>query len=141
MKAQQIPYTKKALFLCSVLMTGLFLLSPYALANNHARQGGFTGPTSAQGGFTGPGPNLIGVMQAKQLPDDTWVTLKGHILRHEGKDIYVFKDKSGEARIDIDDDAWGGLHISPQDFVELVGKVDKDWGGVEIEVEIVRKAR
>ncbi len=139
MKTTRTSYTSKALLLCSMLLAGMVFLAPSSFANQHG--GGFTGPSVQGGGFTGPGPDAVTVMKAKQLADDTWITLTGHILRHEGKDIYVFKDSSGEARIDIDDDAWGGIHISPQDKVVLVGKVDKDWGGVEIEVKTVRKAQ
>ncbi len=132
----------KKMLLVPILLCGLVLISAESFADNHGQAGGFTGPAStAQGGFTGPGPAALSVKQAVELADDTWITLKGHIVRHEGEDIYLFKDSSGEARVEIDDDAWGGQHIGPNDFVELVGKVDKDWGRVELEIERVRKAQ
>ncbi len=107
--------------------------------NNNS--GGFSGPSGMQGGFSGPGPQLMTVTQAAQQADDTWVTLKGNIIHHDGDEKYTFKDASGQGIVEIDHDKWGGQHIAPTDTVELITKVDKDWGHVELEVESVRKVQ
>ncbi len=100
----------------------------------------YAGP-SVQGGFTGPGPVLMTAQEAAKQKDDTWVTLRGKILNHQGDDMYTFQDSSGQGLVEIDDDAWLGQTINPQDIVELVVEVDKDWGHVELDVKTIRLAK
>ncbi|MDR1935344.1 MAG: NirD/YgiW/YdeI family stress tolerance protein, partial [Candidatus Accumulibacter sp.] len=59
------------------------------------------------------------------------------IIRHLGKDKYLFKDATGEITVEIDDDEWGGQTITPDDLVELQGEIDKEWRRVEIDVDRV----
>lgn len=109
--------------------------------------GGFTGTGQAAdgnagrpgGGFTGPGPALVTVKQAREMRDDTHVTLRGKIVQHLGKDKYLFKDETGSIHVEIDDDEWMGQTVSPDDTVELYGEVDKDWNSVEIDVKRLTK--
>ncbi len=102
---------------------------------------GFNGPSSTRGGFSGPGPQIMTIKEASQQADDTWVTLKGNIIHHGGDEKYTFRDASGQGIVEIEDDAWAGQHIVPTDTVELITKVDKDWGHVELEVENIRKVQ
>ncbi len=111
-----------------------------AHASDKGQGGGFSGP-SKHGGFSGPGPKVVTIMEASKLADDTWITLKGNIIERAGEDKYSFKDASGQGIVEIDNDKWGGLHINPTDIVELITKVDKDWGFTELEVESVRKVQ
>jgi uncharacterized protein (TIGR00156 family) len=99
-------------------------------------QGGFvadTGRSTASGGFT--------VEEAKALRDDIPVQLQGNIVRALGDEKYVFRDASGEIVVEIDDDIWRGVTVSPNDRVEIRGEIDKDFPGfpVEIEVDAVKK--
>lgn len=96
-------------------------------------QGGFGGPV-AQSGFTGT-TSTVTVEQAKQLPDDAWVTLRGNITQRLTEDNYIFKDSTGEIQVDIDHDKWLGQKVSPTDLVEITGEVDKDWSKTEIDVK------
>lgn len=129
---------KKTLIIATTLLA---LGSTAALA----QQGGYTGPsaTAAQkGGFAGP--KVTGAMtvdQAKQMRDDTKVTLRGNVIKHLGDDKYLFKDSSGEITVEIDDEDWRGITVGPNDLVEIYGEVDKDWNSVEIDVDVVRKAK
>ena len=110
-----------------------------------ANQGGFSGPSSAStqqtqsGGFVGPNGSSTTVASAKSLRDDTWVTLRGNIIERISDDLYVFKDASGTINVDIDHKRWQGVTVTPQDTVEIQGKVDKDWNSVEIDVKQIRK--
>lgn len=105
--------------------------------------GGFTGPeaTMQQGGFTGPGPALTTVEAAKSMPDDSWITLKGNIVQHNGKNRYVFRDATGDIEVKIDREAWNGQNISPTDVVEMRGEVDKDWNEVHIDVKRISRVQ
>lgn len=80
------------------------------------------------------------VAQAKKAMDDTPVTLKGKIVRQIDKDEFIFKDSTGEIKIDVEDHAWQGQNITPKNSVILQGKVDKnDFGQSEIDVYSIQK--
>jgi len=125
-------------------MKTLFLfLAALALAGTAAAQtapaGGFTGNTdTARGGFTGP-VSLVTAAQAKNLRDDSKVTLRGTIESHLGGNNYLFKDASGTVPVEIKAKRWQGQAVSPQDQVQIDGEVDVDHGGVEIEVKRLHK--
>ncbi|MDR3104189.1 MAG: YgiW/YdeI family stress tolerance OB fold protein [Yokenella regensburgei] len=108
-----------------------------------AQDGGFSGPgaqsTTTQGGFVAPVSSVTTATNARTLADDTWVTLKGNIEQRTGDEAYLFRDKSGSIRLDIDDKRWNGLTLSPQDTVEIQGKVDKDLNDVKIDVKQITK--
>ncbi len=111
-----------------------------------AAQGGFTGPNAAQtqnqtqqGGFVDANASLTTAAKAKDLKDDSWVKLRGNITERLSDDRYVFRDASGTVNVEIDDKRWNGQTISPQDKVEIQGKVDKDWNEFEIEVKQINK--
>ena len=81
--------------------------------------------------------NAITTEAAKSLPDDTKVVLRGTIQKHLRKDYYEFRDESGTVTVEIDDDDWHGLIVSPDDRVELRGEVDRDFNSMKIEVEFI----
>lgn len=91
-----------------------------------------------QGGFYDESKVVKTVKDALNAEDNTPVLLEGQIVSQIDEDEYTFKDASGETvTVDIDHKAWKGQTINPQDIVKLRGKVDKDWGKVEIEVRDV----
>lgn len=104
--------------------------------------GGFTGPTMAtdapRGGFTGP-VTVTTAAQAKTLPDDTKVTLRGSIESHLGGKNYMFKDVSGSVVVEIKEKHWAGQSVAPQDTVQLDGEVDRDHNTVTVETEHLKK--
>ena len=88
---------------------------------------GMSGAASAQmnGGFQGPGLQPMSVADALKLNDDTAVVLVGQIERSLGDEKYLFKDASGSVTVEIDNEDWRGLTVTPQDPVILNGEVDK----------------
>jgi uncharacterized protein (TIGR00156 family) len=119
----------------------LFLAAGF-VSQATAAQGGFQGGGSANsGGFSGPGISISTVQQAVSMRDDSHVILRGNILRHLGKDKYLFKDATGSVNVEIDNDKWQGQTITQDDTVELYGEVDKDWNSVEIDVDKVVKLK
>lgn len=110
-----------------------------------AQQGGFLAPnaqqtqTTAQGGFSGPSAALTTVDKVKSLSDDTWVVLQGNIEQRVSDDTYTFRDATGTLTVEIDKKRWNGQTITPQDKVQLEGKVDKDWSNVEVDVKSIKK--
>ncbi|PKH23514.1 TIGR00156 family protein [Enterobacterales bacterium CwR94] len=108
-----------------------------------AQNGGFVDaqgkPQATQGGFQGPAGSKATVAQAKEMKDDSWVTLQGNIVQRVGDEDYTFKDQTGEIRVEIDHKRWNGQTISPNDKVEITGELDKDWNSAEIDVKQIRK--
>lgn len=113
-----------------------------------AQTGGFVDPnakatlsetTTAAGGFKGPSGNKATVKEAKNFSDDTWVILTGNIEKRIGGNDYIFRDGTDSVNVEISDKRWNGQTITPQDTVEIEGKVDKDWNSVEIDVKRITK--
>lgn len=119
--------------LAAALALTLMLGASAALAKGP--DGGYT----QGGGFTGPGPALATVKQAKDMRDDTPVTLRGHIIRQLGDELYEFKDDTGTINVEIDHKRWRGQNVGPNDLVEISGEVEKDWSELEIDVKRIIK--
>lgn len=84
--------------------------------------------------------NVMTIEQAKGLPDDAYVTLQGNIIQKTGDEEYIFQDAAGDTvAIEIDDDDWDGVDVTPNDLVEIQGQVDKGWTSMEIEVDTISK--
>lgn len=104
---------------------------------------GLSGNAMAQvktGGFNGPSAITTASKAAdvNNMKDDTQVILVGKIEKSLGNEKYLFSDASGSLTVEIDDDDWNGLNVTPQDTVELVGEVDKDmFGPAEVDVDRV----
>ncbi|PLY37263.1 TIGR00156 family protein [Pectobacterium carotovorum] len=106
--------------------------------------GGFVNPeTSAvgihKGGFIDQQSSLTTVDKAKDLRDDSWVTLSGNIEKRIGDENYLFRDATGTMEVEIDHKRWNGQMISPTDKVEIQGELDKDFNSVELDVKQIRK--
>ena len=105
-------------------------LSTSALAS------GFTGPQQA-GGFQGPGLAPSSVADALKLNDDTPVVLVGQIEKSLGDEKYLFKDASGSVTVEIDNEDWRGVTVTPKDTIVIQGEIDKDFFKTEIDVDSV----
>lgn len=73
------------------------------------------------------------------MKDDSWVKLRGNITQRLSDDRYTFRDETGTVNVEIDHKRWNGVTVSPQDKVEIRGKVDKEWNDFEIDVKQVIK--
>ncbi len=90
----------------------------------------FTFISQANAQFEGPrAPSLAPttVEQALTMNDDTKVVLTGKIVNNLGDEKYTFKDSTGEITIEIDDEDWRGIKVTPDDTLEIVGEVDKEF--------------
>jgi uncharacterized protein (TIGR00156 family) len=66
------------------------------------------------GGFQGPGISDSTVADALKLPDDTPVVLKGKIEKSLGNEKYQFSDGTGVIVVEIDNEEWRGLTVTPE---------------------------
>jgi uncharacterized protein (TIGR00156 family) len=111
-----------------------------------AAEGGFNGPSATpaqtqtqRGGFVDNNANLTTAAKVKDQKDDSWVKLRGNITERLSDDRYLFRDTTGTVNVEIDHKRWNGQTITPQDQVEIQGKVDKEWNEFEIDVKQVIK--
>lgn len=120
-----------------ILIASVFVLT--AALSVSVSAAGFNGPVSAQnaGGFKGPGLQTSTVKQAMSFSDDTPVVLIGKIERSLGDEKYLFTDKTGSVTVEIDNDDWRGVTVTPNDTIVIEGEVDKDFFKTEIDVDIV----
>ncbi|MDO4697066.1 MAG: NirD/YgiW/YdeI family stress tolerance protein [Pasteurellaceae bacterium] len=98
--------------------------------------------TTSLAGFQGNSTSsqkMSNVAQAKKAYDDSPIVLRGYIVKKVGDEKYLFKDRSGQIYVEIDDDIWGGLTVSPKDKVTIYGTVDKEKGKIEIDVKRISK--
>ncbi|MEX2125324.1 MAG: NirD/YgiW/YdeI family stress tolerance protein [Woeseia sp.] len=99
-------------------------------ANAEAQSGGFAGPDNLK---------LVTVAETSELPDDTQVKLQGYIVKALGDENYEFRDDSGTIVVEIDDDEWGGLEVTPEVAVELTGEIEQERNGTEMEADTIRQ--
>jgi uncharacterized protein (TIGR00156 family) len=103
---------------------------------------GVTAYVQAQG-FVGSSAHTT-VAEAHRMRSDTQVVLTGHIVRHIRSEYYLFRDDTGEIRVEISRRAWAGLSVTENDLVEIRGEVERDWYRFfrrSIEVRSVRIVR
>lgn len=79
------------------------------------------------------------VARVKELPDNTWVTLTGKIVRGLGDNLYLFQDSSDEIKVAITDKAWNGESYNPEIKVKLTGKINLNMHGIQINVDQIEQ--
>lgn len=109
-----------------------------------AQKGGFVNPAhGGKGGFQQSAEMKISsVTEAKALPDDAVVVLRGYIVEQLGDEKYRFKDEVLDETIviEVDDDKWKGLVVTPDDLLVIYGEMDKGLISTEVDVKKVHKA-
>ena len=84
--------------------------------------------------------NLTTVQAAQKMADHAPVTLEGNFVRQIDNDEFIFRDSTGEIKVDVDDHAWKGIDVTPNERVRIQGSVDKDFGEpTSIEVHQIQK--
>lgn len=92
-----------------------------------------------RGGFINSNQSVSMASEANSWLDDQYIILQGHLVKQVGKDDFIFKDNTGEIRVEIGNKAWRGQDISPNDEVKLYGEVDKSWEKTEVDIDRVEK--
>lgn len=92
---------------------------------------------SSQATVLGIAPtNVISVKQALAAADDSYVTVEGTLLNKVGDETYLFKDATGQMRVEIDDEVWLGQHVGSEgNQVRLYGEIDKGFSRTELDVK------
>lgn len=96
---------------------------------------------AAIGGFVEGTGAIATAQEAKGMSDNAFVTLRGRIDRRLGSDEYVFQDESGTIVVEIDDEEWFGMTVTPDTPIEISGAVERGWfSGVKVDVHRVSKS-
>ena len=83
---------------------------------------------------------VVTVEQVRTMPDDSPVVIRGYLLSQNGENSYIFQDSTGTINLEIDAEDWGGLTVSPTDFIEVWGEVDKNgMSMIEVDVSAMKK--
>lgn len=129
------------LLLTFVLLAAL-VAPVYAASDNAAGEAGTQKQKTEKApkvGFRGPisGAKAETVEKAKTLADDAAVVLTGSIVSREAaqKDMYIFKDATGEIRVKIERKVFRGNTVTPENQIRITGKMDKD-EGKDIEIDV-----
>lgn len=77
-------------------------------------------------GVTDGQRHIIRTNELVQLPDKAWVTLKGNIIKQNGKDNYTLRDEKGSISLIIKDNVWHGQEVKPDDLVSINGELRHD---------------
>lgn len=87
--------------------------------------------TKAYAQFTGPSARgaVSSVEQVQSTRANTYVTLTGHIVDHQRKNYYTFRDETGEMRVEIEPSVWRYRNVGPNDKVRLMGEVERNGAG------------
>lgn len=91
---------------------------------------GFSGPQAHSGQFGFPGQvQSVTVTQAKTFGHKMPVVMTGNLVQfYGGKDLYIFRDGSGDIIVKIGPKEWQnlwyqGISIEPSDKIEILGEV------------------
>ena len=58
--------------------------------------------------------------------DDQIVALEGNIVKRIGNEKYLFRDATGEMRVEIDDEVFAGQRVDEKTKIRIVGEYEKD---------------
>ncbi len=86
-------------------------------------------PAAAQ--FTGPSAQGAAstVEAALVAPPGSYVAVTGRIVSHLREDYYLFRDATGEMRVEIEERVWAGRPVSAETDVRLRAEVDRNVAG------------
>lgn len=112
---------KKALLLSSLLiLSPMTFASTNSLNNHDLNDHGL----NDQGFF---GPSETSVKAAKEGKDDQPVTLTGYITASLGDEMYTFSDGQDNISVEIDNDKWHGIKVTPETKITITGEIDEEW--------------
>ncbi|NBC14084.1 MAG: NirD/YgiW/YdeI family stress tolerance protein [Gammaproteobacteria bacterium] len=98
--------------------------------------------TPALAQFSGPsiqgGEATVAAALDAQL--GSYHTLEGSIVSHLRDDYYLFRDSTGEIRVEIAPGRFEGRQIGPEDTVRIMGEVDRGIAGRYVWVKSLKVA-
>ena len=89
-------------------------------------------------GFTSSKSEINTVAQVKYAENDQLIVLTGHIVKKIGDQSFLFKDDTGEIRVQIDNNIWGNINVTPKTLIKIYGELGNgNLGNVDMVVQKV----
>ena len=115
-------------------------ISVLAIVGMVASVSAFAGPNTNNNMNKNTMTEVLTVEQVRGLADNSPVIIRGYLLRQNGENSYIFQDSTGTINLEIDDEDWGGLSVSPNEYIEVWGEVDRNgMSMVEVDVSAMKK--
>lgn len=83
----------------------------------------------AKAAFIGPGTDKVTAQEVLSLVDGAYVTLEGALVERVKDELYIFEDSSGIVLVEVEEDDFRGLTITPHHKIRIVGEVDEPFIG------------
>lgn len=82
---------------------------------------------------------ISSIEKVRQMPDETYVTVQGHIIAQKGhdKEKFLFKDDSGEIMVEVDKKVWRHQPVTPETTVKILGELDQSRDPHRVKIEAV----
>ena len=96
----------------------------------HALDDGYRGTDDAR---------IMTVEHAKTMHDGATISLRGNVIKHEGDDRYLFRDKTGTIAAIIPAAVFDGQDIKPDKLVSINGSLDSKMTPPLVRVDKLRK--
>jgi len=93
-------------------------------------------------GDLGKSDGLLDMVERGAKTDDRFVIMEGYILERIEGDAYEFKDETGTIYIEIPEEAFGGVKVTPKDLIRVYGETDYEDAQLVVEIdrlELVKK--
>ena len=102
------------------------------------------GAITSMAAFAGPNMNnmteVMTVEEVRGLKDNSPVIIRGYLVRQNGEKSYVFQDNTGSINLEIEESDWNGMGVSPNEYIEVWGEVDRNgMTMVEVDVSAIKK--
>jgi uncharacterized protein (TIGR00156 family) len=82
---------------------------------------------------------IMTIEQAKNMHDGATISLRGNLIKHDGDDRYLFRDKTGAIVTIIPAAVFDGQEIKPDKLVSINGSLDKKMTPPVVRVDKLRK--
>jgi len=115
----------------------LYLLLAGALFSTAAQAKHNGDASMMHGGFYDAEATTMSVADVLGQPDDTFVYMKGQIVKRVGEEEYEFTDGKDKIMLEIDNKIWKGQVVSPKDTVILYGEVDQHGSMKSVDVKSI----
>ena len=95
----------------------------------------------SNGGYFNENPfnKKMTIEEALKQKDNSYVTIKGNIVKRISGDTYIFKDSTGTITVEIDANKWQGQFANKKDKFELSGEIERDFDFIKLDADNVRK--
>ena len=88
--------------------------------------------------FTSSKSEINTVAQVKYAESYQLIVLTGHVVKKIGNQSYLFKDNTGEIKVQINNSTWANINVTPNTLIRIYGELGNgNLGNVDMVVQKV----